>query len=191
MTNHCFGGRCGLRYRRNPSLTINRWEVDSMDHTQMASLTTPPPVSPEDMSGVMVAEVLEPPTEIGKYHVTSLLGQGAQANVYRAVHPALGRDVIIKLSRHVAPSAGTSQTPLAAEARGACRRSITTTDIAQVYDPRTPMRAALPLVMEYFQGRDRETVRWRDCSPAPSRRGACCPGCIGIGGCTPCRRDPS
>jgi predicted Ser/Thr protein kinase len=36
---------------------------------------------------------------IGKYRVVEKLGSGGQAEVYRAVHPTLGRDVAIKLAR--------------------------------------------------------------------------------------------
>lgn len=37
--------------------------------------------------------------EIGKYHAISALGSGGQADVYRAFHPELEREVVIKISR--------------------------------------------------------------------------------------------
>jgi serine/threonine protein kinase len=37
--------------------------------------------------------------QIGKYHVLEALGRGGQADVYRAIHPALGKEVVIKLGR--------------------------------------------------------------------------------------------
>ncbi|MCA9249128.1 MAG: serine/threonine protein kinase, partial [Planctomycetales bacterium] len=39
------------------------------------------------------------PNEIGKYRVISLLGSGGHADVYRAVHPTLEQEVVIKRSR--------------------------------------------------------------------------------------------
>jgi tRNA A-37 threonylcarbamoyl transferase component Bud32 len=43
------------------------------------------------------------PTFIGPYRVVERLGSGAQGDVYRAVHPCLGRDVVVKLARHGLP----------------------------------------------------------------------------------------
>ncbi len=46
------------------------------------------------------------PMEIGKYLIIGTLGEGAQAVVYRGLHPALGREVVLKIGKHVAaPSA--------------------------------------------------------------------------------------
>jgi predicted Ser/Thr protein kinase len=39
------------------------------------------------------------PAAIGKYRVVGILGSGGQGIVYRAVHPTLGKDVVIKVAR--------------------------------------------------------------------------------------------
>lgn len=44
----------------------------------------------------LVIEVNELPDRIGKYRVVECLGRGGQGAVFRAVHPVLGRDVVIK-----------------------------------------------------------------------------------------------
>ena len=41
----------------------------------------------------------EIPTKIGKYTVLGLVGAGGQAVVYRAVHPVLQKEVVVKLSK--------------------------------------------------------------------------------------------
>ena len=43
------------------------------------------------------------PVQIGKYRVIERLGRGTQGEVFRAVHPQLGRDVVVKWSRDCLP----------------------------------------------------------------------------------------
>jgi predicted Ser/Thr protein kinase len=40
---------------------------------------------------------------IGKYRLVERLGSGGQGDVFRAIHPTLGRDVVIKLARESLP----------------------------------------------------------------------------------------
>src|SRR5262249_50859623 len=40
-----------------------------------------------------------PPSRIGKYLIVATLGSGGQGTVYRAVHPTLGKELVIKLAR--------------------------------------------------------------------------------------------
>jgi eukaryotic-like serine/threonine-protein kinase len=44
------------------------------------------------------AKVVEETTRIGKYLILGELGSGGQGKVYRAVHPSLAREVVIKIS---------------------------------------------------------------------------------------------
>ena len=46
---------------------------------------------------------------VGKYRIISCLGEGGQASVYRAVHPVMEREVIIKLSRRATKETGLRQ----------------------------------------------------------------------------------
>jgi serine/threonine-protein kinase len=45
------------------------------------------------------APLLHVPATVGKYRVVERLGGGGQADVFRAVHPELGHDVVLKLAR--------------------------------------------------------------------------------------------
>ena len=40
-----------------------------------------------------------PPNRVGKYELAEVIGEGAMGTVYRAVDPALHRDVAIKLMK--------------------------------------------------------------------------------------------
>ena len=57
------------------------------------------------------------PDEIGRYRVLSVLGEGGQGVVCRAMHPNLPRDVIIKLSKHPFNKADEQRDHLVREAR--------------------------------------------------------------------------
>jgi predicted Ser/Thr protein kinase len=60
---------------------------------------SPPGIAPADSGPGPDATGAGHPGRIGKYPVVATLGSGSQGMVYRAVHPALGQDVVIKLAR--------------------------------------------------------------------------------------------
>ena len=95
---------------------------------------------------------------IGKYKIISRLGAGGQAEVFRAVHPDLERDVVIKLLRP-AWLANADQTivpfPEAQAKRmideGRLLAKLSHPNVAQVYDIDRHLGCPF-LVMEYVQG---------------------------------------
>ena len=97
-------------------------------------------------------------TSIGKYKIISRLGAGGQAEVFRAVHPDLERDVVIKLLRP-AWLANADQTivpfPEAQAKRmideGRLLAKLSHPNVAQVYDIDRHLGCPF-LVMEYVQG---------------------------------------
>ena len=89
------------------------------------------------------------PQRIGKYHVVGVLDEGGQAKVYRAVHPTLAQEVVIKVDRHP------NQTgPLAAErlqSEGRILAELVHPNLARVFD--LDWHEGCPyLVMEYIRG---------------------------------------
>jgi tRNA A-37 threonylcarbamoyl transferase component Bud32 len=59
----------------------------------------------------------ELPERIGKYRVLAQLGEGGQAVVYRAFHPGLGKEVVLKMSRTPVPAGRVDRHRLQAEAQ--------------------------------------------------------------------------
>lgn len=89
------------------------------------------------------------PVSIGKYRVVEALGRGGQASVYRAVHPQLGRDVVIKYCH-----TGQVSDPAAREAlqsEGRVLSELAHPNLAKVYDFDFDNGRAY-LVMEYVRG---------------------------------------
>lgn len=80
-------------------------------------------------SGLPVPAPAGPPSVIGKYLVVGVLGKGGQAEVYRAVHPVIGVEVVIKLARE---PARTDRSMLAAE--GKVLAELSHPGLARVYD---------------------------------------------------------
>ncbi len=133
-------------------------------------LMTIPPTSPYVPSAPQRPGVPHRPTDaeqpwrpvefdsIGKYKVISRLGAGGQAEVFRAVHPDLERDVVIKLLRP-AWLANASQTicpvPESQAKRmideGRLLAKLSHPNVAQVYDIDRHLGCPF-LVMEYVQG---------------------------------------
>lgn len=94
---------------------------------------------------------------IGKYRIISLLGSGGQADVYRASHPGLGRDVVIKVIRPRWHSGLNSESVppesamTASLTEGRLLAQLSHPNIAQIFD--VDLQNGCPfLVMEYVQG---------------------------------------
>jgi eukaryotic-like serine/threonine-protein kinase len=101
------------------------------------------------------------PTEIAGYRIIGVLGEGGQGKVYRAVHPKLGRDVVIKVGRHA--TADSASDALAQE--GKILAQLDHPALARVYDL-CMHRGRVCLVMEFVRGRDLEQdVRSRPRDP--------------------------
>ena len=119
--------------------------------------TIPPTVIPpsEDHAAWPPSQLLD---SIGKYKVISPLGAGGQGDVYRALHPELNRDVVIKLVRpRWQVDSGTVIAPLRESQiqqvfqEGRLLAQLSHPNVAQVYD--VGQSEGCPfLVMEYVQG---------------------------------------
>jgi tRNA A-37 threonylcarbamoyl transferase component Bud32 len=95
-----------------------------------------------------------PPTAVGRYVIVEQLGAGGQARVYRAVHPTLGRQVVVKLAVHAPDDAGARERLIT---EGKLLANLDHPNIARVLD--LDFHDGRPfLVMEYVPGRDLE--RW-------------------------------
>lgn len=113
----------------------------------------------------LAAPVVPWPAVLGKYLVVGELGQGGQAQVFRALHPALGRDVAIKWS-HKAVGPGDSDR-LARE--GKLLAELDHPGIVRVFD--LDVHEGRPfLVMEYVRGCDLAQYATRE--PIDARRAA-------------------
>jgi serine/threonine protein kinase len=96
------------------------------------------------------------PTAIGKYLVVGELGRGGQAQVFRALHPTLGRDVAIKWSHH---AAGQDSLNLLLR-EGKVLSEFDHPAIVRVFD--LDVHEGRPfLVMEYVRGSDLEQYAGR------------------------------
>ncbi len=89
------------------------------------------------------------PESIGKYRIVEALGRGGQAMVYRAVHPVLKRDVVIKYCLAEQASDPVARESLASEGR--VLAELTHPNLAKVYDFDFDNGRAF-LVMEYARG---------------------------------------
>ena len=97
---------------------------------------------------------------IGRYRVIDSLGRGAQATVYRGLHPDLRRDVVIKLAHRTA-AAQVAET-LRAEAR--LLATLDHPGLARIYD--LDAHDGRPfIVMEYVGGRPLDVVAATPISP--------------------------
>jgi tRNA A-37 threonylcarbamoyl transferase component Bud32 len=103
-----------------------------------------------------------PPT-VGRYRIISLLGEGGQALVYRAVHPTLGKDVVLKWARGPLPPETGEKDRLLAEGR--ILAALDQPGLARVYD--LDVHEGRPfLVMEYIPGRTLAQARQTVSTPA-------------------------
>ena len=82
----------------------------------------------------------ERPGAIGKYLVVDQLDEGGQAQVYRVIHPKLGKDMVLKLGRQ--PVGDDERTSLVAEGR--LLADLEHINLVRIYDLRLPQRPAVP-----------------------------------------------
>ena len=107
----------------------------------------------------------ERPGAIGKYLVVEQLDEGAQGQVFRVIHPKLGRDMVLKLGRQ--PVGDDERTSLVAEGR--LLADLEHINLVRIYD--LDFHNDRPfLVMEYIHGRNLEDYA-RD-EPVTPRRAA-------------------
>jgi serine/threonine protein kinase len=108
-------------------------------------------LSPSDAGEVAAAFPAPPrPSAIGKYLVLDVLGRGGQADVYRALHPTLGKEVVIKLGRRAFESGQADRDRLLVE--GKVLAELDHPSLARVHD--LDFHQGRPfLVMEYVRGR--------------------------------------
>jgi serine/threonine-protein kinase len=99
-----------------------------------------------------------PPQRIGKYEVTDLLGQGAMGVVYRALDPALGRYVAIKVMSQGIAADQELRDRFLREARAA--GSLQHPNIITIYDF-GEADGFLYIAMEYVEGSDLSEVMER------------------------------
>ncbi|MGE3807137.1 MAG: serine/threonine-protein kinase, partial [Gemmataceae bacterium] len=113
------------------------------------------------LSAVIVPVRSPPPQVIGKYQIVETLGRGGQAVVFRAVHPTLGKDVVIKLGLKAAETGQTSL--LVTEGKLLAR--LNHANLVRVHD--LDFHEGKPfLVMEYVRGGSLDVVARRS-RPAP------------------------
>lgn len=87
---------------------------------------------------------------VGKYAIVALLGQGGQARIYRALHPTLQQDVVIKLS--LAPFSGSLEDRDCLVQEGRLLAQLDHPHLARVFDLDFH-QGRVYLVMEYIPGR--------------------------------------
>jgi tRNA A-37 threonylcarbamoyl transferase component Bud32 len=102
------------------------------------------------------------PMEVGKYLIVGTLGEGAQAVVYRGLHPALGRDVVLKLAKQSPPPSDDLRAGLVQE--GKLLSMLDHPGIARVLD--LDFHEGKPyLVIEHVEGVDLEKYAAGGASP--------------------------
>jgi serine/threonine protein kinase len=115
-------------------------------------------------------EVVRLPAEIGKYRILACLGEGGQGTVYRAVHPTLDREVVVKLCRE---PAGAELDPAVRETllgEGRLLAEVDHPNLARVYDLDFHERRPF-VVLEHIHGRNLEQIARQE-TPAPRRAAA-------------------
>jgi tRNA A-37 threonylcarbamoyl transferase component Bud32 len=105
---------------------------------------------------------LEVPDRIGKYRVLAFLGMGGQARVYRAFHPDLAQEVVVKLSTAPVDEEATRQALLN---EGRILAALDHPSLARIYD--FDMHEGRPfIVMEHVAGQALEQYARQQPTPA-------------------------
>jgi tRNA A-37 threonylcarbamoyl transferase component Bud32 len=106
---------------------------------------SPPPATKS------VTDSLPCPGQFGRYLLVAPLDSGGQSRVYRAVHPDLGKEVVLKVARQTSgPEAAQHSSSLAAEAK--ILADLSHPHLARIYDAGVIDGRAF-LAMEYVRGR--------------------------------------
>jgi tRNA A-37 threonylcarbamoyl transferase component Bud32 len=114
-------------------------------------------------AGPVAEEPPRVPETIGKYRIVAPLDEGGQATVYRALHPTLDRELVIKLARRPIRRESPEADRLIAE--GKLLAELDHPNLARMYD--LDLHDGRPyLVMEYVRGRNlRQYVQQHRLSP--------------------------
>jgi predicted Ser/Thr protein kinase len=140
----------------------------TLDWTSDPSATAAPePLGPDAVAAARGRAEARPerPGAIGRYLIVEMLGSGTQGEVYRVIHPRLGRDMVLKLGRQ--PVGEDEHASLVAEGR--LLTDLEHINLVKIYD--LDFHNDRPfLVMEYVHGRNLEDYA-RD-EPIPPRRAA-------------------
>jgi len=108
-----------------------------------------------------------PPTHIGKYQLTDLLGQGAMGVVYRALDPLLNRYVAVKLMEQGINTDAVLRDRFLREAQAA--GSLQHPNIITIFDF-GEVEGHLYIAMEYIEGADlSELIERKDALPLPAK----------------------
>ncbi len=161
--------------RPNPIRRSNRGSEPSSGGTTFSwpadptanAAPEPGPIGPEAVAAARARAEgrSERPGAIGKYLVVEQLDEGAQGQVFRVIHPKLGRDMVLKLGRQ--PVGDDERTSLVAEGR--LLADLEHINLVRIYD--LDFHNDRPfLVMEYVHGRNLEDYA-RD-EPVTPRRAA-------------------
>ena len=117
--------------------------ADTRPQTDSLPKTVPAAPVTEEAAGV--------PETIGKYRVVAPLDEGGQATVYRALHPTLDKELVIKLARRPIRPDSPEADRLMAE--GKLLAELDHPNLARVYD--LDLHDGRPyLVMEYVRGQN-------------------------------------
>jgi len=110
------------------------------------------------------ADEPEVPDRIGKYRVLALLGKGGQARVYRAFHPDLAQEVVVKLSTAPLDEEAARQ---ALRTEGRILAALDHPSLARVYDFDTHEGRPF-VVLEHIPGQPLEQYAQQQ-PPTPAR----------------------
>lgn len=156
--------------RRFPQFSEKLRRLFQVDAALLASgASTDRPVERETIAGSppSAAHPAAQPDSLGKYRVLGIIAAGGQGVVYRALHPTLQTDVVIKLLH--GPAAGADEREALIQ-EGRVLASLDHPLLARVYD--IDFLGEQPyLVMEFIRGRTLEQQATHQ-RPTPAQAGA-------------------
>ncbi len=128
---------------------------------ETAELSPPPPVP--DPQGIDNLHAVEPSRRIGRYLVVDALGEGGQGQVFRVIHPELGKEFVLKLARRGVAADPAGRERLLREARllAECAHPNLVKVVDLDFDDGRPF-----VVMEHVHGLNLEQYA-EQCRPGP------------------------